>query len=211
MARGRKKKKLEIRKMLAMKIKSIIATITLCTALNCVAQETSTTIIPIDIIYPDTFHFEFGYYGDEEGIVLEQAPLFANYYELGGDQWGLRIFHYQAQDPLTPSDTAMLIEFRGSDGGGPSQFIDTTIFVFNPLVDAVWERIQRQPKIGPNPCSGDLLNTSSFEQEYFIYDGFGSLVQKGKTTSQGEIRLEKVQTGLYYLVLAGHTEKIIRL
>jgi hypothetical protein len=194
-----------------MKIRLTLVAMAITAFICSTAQETSTTIIPVEIIYPDTFHFEFGYFGDEEGIVLEQAPLYASYYELGGDQWGLRTFYYQAQDPFTPSDTAMLIEFRGSDGAGPSQFIDTTIFVFNPIIDGLWEKNELKPLIGPNPCSGSLLYTSSFQQAYVLYDTSGSSVLQGLTTVSGELSLGNLKTGLYYLVINGHTEKIIRL
>lgn len=180
-------------------------------ALSSVGQETSTTIIPIDIIFPDTFHFEFGYFGDEEGMVLEQAPLYAQYYELSGLQWELRTFHYQPQDPLIPSDTSLLIEFRGSDGAGPSMFIDTTIIVFNPLIDAVEEQEARRPLFWPNPNSGEQLYTSEYLAEYNLFNAYGALVQKGRTSENGQVSMAKHEMGLYYLVLAGNTLKIVRL
>ncbi|MFT4677938.1 MAG: hypothetical protein ACI84C_001520 [Flavobacteriales bacterium] len=194
-----------------MKFKTALTLLTCLFSFGNYAQETSTITIPIEIIFPDTFHHEFGYFGDEEGMVLEQAPLFAHYHELGGLQWELRTFHYQPQDPFTPTDTAMLIEFRGSNGAGQAMFIDTTIFVFNALIDGVLENTIKTPSFWPNPNSSPLLNTSKNLSDYQLFNAHGELMQRGKSSENGQIPMDKCEEGLYYLNLDGSTLKIVRL
>ena len=110
-------------------------------ALTSCKKETSTLInqpkhlIDTTIILTDTFDYNFGSFGDEEGISIISYPKNSKSCELLNKPSEERILRYIPQDNFLGIDSMMVKTMKGSDGASPSTDIDTILVIIKVVKD----------------------------------------------------------------------------
>lgn len=96
--------------------------------LNAEGEQLDTTIT-----VSDTLLLSFGYFGDEEGLYIDQFPGHAEACSFLNRQWEERILQYIPDSAFTGRDSLVIITLRGSDGA--SAATDTAVFKIRVDID----------------------------------------------------------------------------
>ncbi len=86
-------------------------------------------LIDTTIIITDTFKYSFGYFGDEEGVLITSQAQYSESCDLLNKQWEERILQYVPKNNFLGVDSVTVVSMRGSDGASPSTDIDTTLII----------------------------------------------------------------------------------
>jgi hypothetical protein len=96
--------------------------------------EHNENIIDTTIISGETFAYNFGYFGDEEGISIISYPKNAKTCVLLNKPWEERILTYVPNDRFHGIDTVIVETRKGSDGVSPATDIETTTLVIKVVI-----------------------------------------------------------------------------
>lgn len=91
--------------------------------------------IDTTIIATDTLNYSFGYFGDEEGILIISESKKSQCCKLLNKQSEEKILQYIPEKDFLGIDSVIIVTMRGSDGASSSADIDTILFLINVVKD----------------------------------------------------------------------------